>query len=102
MRVAGFARIPADALRAAVECLPSHNVLDRLAEIAAPALVIAGELDAETPVAYSRILAHRLPNAELVVLNSVGHLAVSEASRAFNGLVRRFLVPEALHHADRK
>ncbi|MXW95693.1 MAG: alpha/beta fold hydrolase [Acidimicrobiaceae bacterium] len=102
MRVAGFARIPADALRAAVECLPSHNVLDRLAEIAAPALVIAGELDAETPVAYSRILAHRLPNAELVVLNGVGHLAVSEASRAFNGLVRRFLVPEALHHADRK
>ena len=91
MRVAAFACIPADGLRAAVECLPSHDLLGRLAEIAAPALVVAGELDAETPVAYSRILADGLRDAELVVLDGVGHLAVSEAPRAFNRLVRRFL-----------
>ena len=91
MRVAGFARIPAAGLRAAVECLPAHNVLDRLAEIQAPALVIAGELDAETPVAYSRILADGLRDAELVVLDGVGHLAVSEAPQTVNSLVRDFL-----------
>ena len=94
MRAAGFARIPSAGLRAAVECLPSHNVLDRLAEIDAPALVVAGELDAETPVAYSRILAQGLQDAELVVLDGIGHLAVSEAPEAVNQLVRAFLATE--------
>ena len=94
MRVAGFARIPAAGLRAAVECLPDHNVLDRLAEIKAPALVIAGELDAETPVAYAKALADGLPNAELEVLDGIGHLAVSEAPETVNQLARAFLATE--------
>ena len=94
MRVSGFARISAEGLRAAVECLPSHNVLDRLAEIKAPALVIAGELDAETPVAYARALADGLPNAELEVLDGIGHLAVSEAPETFNQLVSAFLATD--------
>ena len=93
MRAAAFARIPSAGLRAAVECLPSHNVRDRLVEIAAPTLVVAGETDAETPVAYARALVDGLPNAELVVLAGVGHLAVSEAPDAFNRLVRDFLSP---------
>ena len=91
MRVAGFARIPSAGLRVAVECLPSHNLLDRLAEIKAPALVVAGELDAETPPSYARALAEGLPDAELVVLEGVGHLAISEAPDAFNHLARAFL-----------
>ena len=91
MRVAGFARIPEAALRAAVECLPSHDVRDELGDIASPALVIAGELDAETPVAYSRILADGLQKAELVVLDGIGHLAASEAPQTFNRIVRDFL-----------
>ncbi len=91
MRVAGFARIPADGLRAAVECLPTHDVRDQLGAISAPALVVAGELDTETPVAYARVIAEGLQNAELTVLDGVGHLAVSEAPRTFNRLVRDFL-----------
>ena len=91
MRVAGFSRIPAAGLRAAVECLPSHDVRNELGDIASPALVIAGELDAETPVPYSRVLADGLQRAELVVLDGVGHLAVSEAPRTVNRLIRDFL-----------
>ena len=91
MRVAGFARIPSSGLRAAVECLPTHDIRNWLADIAAPALVVAGELDAETPVAYARALADGLPDVELVVLDGVGHLAVSEAPHTFNRLVREFL-----------
>ncbi len=91
MRVAGFARIPARGLRAAVECLPAHDVRERLGAIASAALVVAGGLDTETPVAYSRVLAEGLQNAELIVLDGVGHLAVSEVPRTFNRLVRDFL-----------
>ena len=94
MRVAGFARIPSDGLRAAVKCLPSHNLLDRLAEINTPALVVAGALDAETPPSYARALAEGLPDAELVVLEGIGHLAVSEAPKTFNQRARAFLAAD--------
>ena len=95
MRVAGFARIPAPGLRAAIECLPSHDLCDRLADITAPALVIAGALDTETPRSYSQALADGLADAELVVLDGVGHLAVSEAPTIVNRLVRGFLAVTA-------
>ena len=91
MRVAGFSRISAAGLRAAVQCLPTHDVRGRLGEITAPALVIAGELDAETPLSYSRILAEGLGASELVILDGVGHLAVSEAPHTVNRLVWDFL-----------
>ncbi len=91
MRVAAFARIGAAGLSAAIECLPSHNVVDQLARIGAPALVVVGRLDTETPVAYSRMLAEGLPAAELVVLDDVGHLVASEAPQTFNNLTRAFL-----------
>ena len=95
MRAAGFTRIPAAGLRAAIECLPTHSLLERLGDIAAPALVIVGELDTETPVAYSRTLADGLPAAELAVLDGLGHLCVSEAPEVVNRLSRSFLKPRA-------
>ena len=90
-RIDAFARIPASALRAAVECLPTNDVRGDLASIAAPTLVVAGALDTETPVAYAEVLHRGLPHSELVVLDGVGHLAASEAPDAFNQLVLRFL-----------
>ena len=89
--IAAFSRIPADGLRAAVECLPTHDVTARLVEIAAPTLVIAGELDDETPVAYAEALAEGLPDAELRVIDGVGHLTPAEAPDEFDTLVREFL-----------
>ena len=89
--IAAFARIPADGLRAAVECLPTHDVAARLGEITAPALVIVGELDEETPVAYAEALAEGISDAELRVIDGVGHLTPAEAPDEFDTLVREFL-----------
>ena len=89
--IAAFARIPADGLRAAVHCLPTHDVRDRLGEIAAPTLVIVGELDQETPLAYAETLADGIPDAELRVIAGAGHLTPAEAPDEFNRLVREFL-----------
>ena len=47
--VAAFSRIPADGLRATVDCLPTHDTPPRLGRIGSPTLVIVGELDEETP-----------------------------------------------------
>ena len=86
-----FARIPDPGLRAACELLPTHDLRDHLGDIAAPTLVVVGEHDAETPVAYAQALASGLPDCELTVMDGIGHLVAAEAPARFNDLVRRFL-----------
>ena len=78
-----FARIPSDGLRAAVRCLPSHDVTARLGEVAAPTLVIVGELDEETPASYAEALRDGIPGARMEIIPGAGHLTPSETPRAF-------------------
>ncbi len=59
--------------------------------ISVPALVIHGELDRVVPVSNGRLLAERLPNAELVVLPEPGHAPMLEEPAAFSALVCGFL-----------
>ncbi len=89
--VESFSRISARGFRAAVECLPTNDVRKRLAEIEQPTLVIVGELDEETPLSYSQLLADGIPNSELVVLPAAGHLTPAEAPDQFNAAVSDFL-----------
>lgn len=89
--VGAFRRISNDGFRAAVECLPSNDVRSRLHEIVQPTLVVVGELDEETPVVYSELLAEGLSNSRLEVLPGVGHLSPAEAPDDFNKLVSHFI-----------
>jgi len=89
--IEAFGHITSNALRAAVECLPTHDVSARLGEIECPTLVTVGELDTETPISYAEFLADRIPNAQLAVIPAAGHLAPAEAPQVFNRLVRNFL-----------
>ncbi len=74
---ASMARISSAGLRAAIECLPSHDVRARLGEIAAPALVLVGEHDTETPLSYAELLVAGIPGAPLR-----GHPGLPATSRA--------------------
>lgn len=87
----GFAQIPSEGLRAAVHCLPSHDVEADLGEISVPTLVIVGELDAETPIAYAEALRDGIPGARLAVIEGAAHLTPSESPTTFNQLVAAFL-----------
>lgn len=89
--VGSFGRISPAGFRAAVECLPAHDVRGELGAIGCPALIIVGEADRETPVAYSEALAGGLADSTLEVLEGVGHLSPSEAPTRFNRLVGEFL-----------
>lgn len=86
-----FCRVTADGLRASVHRLPTHDVVDRLPMIAMPTLIVVGELDEETPPAYSEAMAAAIPDAVLEVIPGVGHLTPSEAPDAFNKLLTDFL-----------
>jgi len=89
--ISAFKRIQPDGLRAAVHCLPSHDLRPHLHKIKAATLVVVGELDEETPLPYSRFLADNLPNASLEVIEGAGHLTPSEAPTTFNNLVTKHL-----------
>ena len=67
------------------------SVCDRLAEIAAPALVIVGEEDRVTPPLLSENIAARIPGARLVRIAGAGHISNLERPEEFNRAVRDFL-----------
>jgi 3-oxoadipate enol-lactonase len=83
---------PAECWLAQAEAADRHkDVGVDVERIAVPALVIHGELDRVVPVSNGRLLASRLPNAELVVLPGGGHAPMFEEPDAFGSLVCSFL-----------
>lgn len=67
------------------------NTTDRLSRIAARTLVIAGELDAGTPIAMSELLTNTIPNAQLIVIKNASHLSATEEPAAFTDAVQHFI-----------
>jgi 3-oxoadipate enol-lactonase len=71
--------------------IDGHDTYDRLPQIKAPTLVIAGEADRMIPVENSRLLASRIPNAELAILKGAGHAFYIEAEEETNQRILDFL-----------
>lgn len=74
-----------------IGAITGHDVYDRLPEIRAPALVIHGDADRMAPPGNARILAERIPKAELVMLPGLGHAFTLEAFEESNRLMLDFL-----------
>lgn len=67
------------------------SIVDNLATITAPTLIIWGQQDRILPVAHAYAAEERIPNAELHVLNPCGHLPQLERAEEFNTLILEFL-----------
>lgn len=91
--VAAMARVPASGLAAAVRCLVTHDVRSELHRVRVPTLVMVGELDAETPPAYSEFIAAAISGARLEVIAGAGHISNLEAPEAVNRLLGEFIRP---------
>ncbi|MEW6567598.1 MAG: alpha/beta hydrolase [Chloroflexota bacterium] len=70
----------------------SFDVLERLGEITAPALVLCGQEDQLTPEKYSRRLGEAMPQAEVQVVPDAGHMLMLEQPAAVADAARRFLL----------
>lgn len=81
--------IPPATLAASCRALVAHDTRDRLHEVAAPALVMVGAEDTETPLCYAQAIAERIPGARLVVVPGAGHLVNVEAPGLVNEELRR-------------
>lgn len=90
-QVSAMGRISGDALRASIDCVVTHDARAWLPNIAAPTLVLVGDLDRETPPTYARALAEQIPHCWLHVLPGVGHLLNAEAPGEVNKAIRRHL-----------
>ncbi|MCB9678410.1 MAG: alpha/beta hydrolase [Alphaproteobacteria bacterium] len=78
-----------------VELMADHDMEDYLPDVPVPTLVIAAENDIFTPLHRSRVMAERIPGAELMVLAEASHAAIVEHPETINRRVDRFL---AEHH----
>jgi len=70
---------PAQAYRAQMWAAALHDCDRRLHRIEAPTLVVHGSEDRMIPVDNGRMIAARIPGAQLVELNGTGHLYPTEA-----------------------
>lgn len=71
--------------------LPGWTVMDRLKDINTPTLVIAGRHDFLYPPECEAILADRLPNAQLELIEFAGHNPHDEQPKVTLPILRRFL-----------
>jgi pimeloyl-ACP methyl ester carboxylesterase len=78
-------------IKAMVRAFAEADLRDALPGIAAPTLLLYGELDERAPLSVARGSLAAIPGAELVVLPDVGHCTNLEAPDAFNREVRTFV-----------
>jgi pimeloyl-ACP methyl ester carboxylesterase len=79
-----------EAFQAQVEVCVAHDTADRLAEIAAPTLVLSGDLDSILPPRFGRAVATAIPDARFEVMAGEAHQPFQEAPEEWNARVDAF------------
>jgi hypothetical protein len=82
---------PPEGFLGQLDAFMDYDALDRLAGIAAPTLVLAGELDIAAPPRLGRVVAEQVANAEFETLpGQAAHRPFAEAPDDFNARVDAF------------
>jgi pimeloyl-ACP methyl ester carboxylesterase len=68
------------------------DVMDELAGIGCPTLVLCGGDDKLTPAKYARYLRDNIPGAELAIIPQAGHMVMMERPSLVNDAIERFLI----------
>ncbi len=79
-----------EAFQAQVDVCLAHDTADRLPEIAAPTLVLSGELDIILPPRFGRSVAAGIPNARFDVMAGEAHQPFQEVPDEWNARVDAF------------
>lgn len=85
--VEAMSRVPLAGLLDSLSTIASHDTRAILPTIHVPTLILVGELDEETPVAYAQAIDDLLPNSRMVVIPGAGHLLNLEAPEEVNALM---------------
>lgn len=82
---------PAYAFQHQLAACIRHHTFNRLDQLQMPTLVFAGTADRLIPPQNSRLLASRIPRAELVLIPGHGHMLPSESPAAVAQVINNFL-----------
>jgi 3-oxoadipate enol-lactonase len=74
-----------------IQGIMAWSCFDRLGAIHAPTLVIHGETDQLVPPENAKIIADRIPGAELVMLPHASHIFTTDQPELSHGAILRFL-----------
>lgn len=94
--IAGLIRCtPPEGYAAAVRAIQRLDYLERLSQLTAPVLVVAGAQDTAAAPPLASAIAERVPNARLHVIERCAHLGNVEQALAFTERVGAFLLATA-------
>lgn len=89
--IAMITSTPPEGYASCCDALAAYDVSSRLAAITAPTRVIAGSEDPVSPASVAEVLVRDIPDADLVVLDHVSHIASVAQPEAFNAAVLEHL-----------
>jgi len=72
--------------------LRTVNFIDDLSKIICPTLVITGDSDWIFDQDYSKLMAKKIPNAELIIFQNAGHFIETDVLDDFYEQIRRFMI----------
>ncbi len=84
-------RAPEVGLRGHLEAVMAHDTSESLGDIRVPTLVITGDADPLVPPANSRLLADRIPGAQLIELPGLKHGFFIESAPVVNAAIADFI-----------
>jgi pimeloyl-ACP methyl ester carboxylesterase len=83
-------KMSADVVQRWIDAFAVHDTADRLSEITAPTLVLAGGRDRAVAPELGRVVADGIPGARFEMLPEEGHRPFVEAAEEFNARVDAF------------
>ncbi|BAY08509.1 alpha/beta fold hydrolase [Calothrix sp. NIES-2098] len=78
------------------EWFANMDISSLLPKIQAPTLILSGDRDPIIPLAHAKFLASQIPDAELIVLQGMGHLFFAERSLAYQNLLTSWIIEKKL------
>ena len=68
------------------------NALGSLGAITVPSLIICGNNDVLTPLAYSEYMHKKIPGSDLTIVEDAGHMVMIEKPEAVNQAIEAFVL----------
>jgi pimeloyl-ACP methyl ester carboxylesterase len=95
VEIAARRAVSVPVIMAQMQACAAHDTNARLVQLTMPTLVVHGTVDELLPVANGRLIAARIPDAQLEVLDDVGHLFFGERPQRAAELLRAHAAPDA-------
>ena len=72
-------------------CFADMDISHILSKIKASTLILSGDRDPVIPLEHAKFIARSIPNAELIILQGMGHMFFAERSQAYQNILTNWI-----------